>query len=268
MNKYREELMERIEEAEFELLLDDFLTALGEEREELYQQVRARGEIPEMPEGTKERFFEIVDNFKFPAEKKKCRHPNVKRYLLTAVITCFVLFTVLISVQAAGVDVFGTIGRWTDAVLFFGNNTTERIIQTGTPNAELEELYEILSQNNIPLGLVPSYLPENYSSNTVDVLDNGMLLSIYAKYINQEDTIVILVDKYYSSDMANSIWFEKDSLEAEEYQPNEMLFYVFSDQSNWLGVWQNGEYSVCIQTSSSKTELLSMLNTIEGVNDD
>lgn len=268
MNKYREELMERIEEAEFELLLDDFLTALGEEREELYQQVRARGEIPEMPEGTKERFFEIVDNFKFPAEKKKCRHPNVKRYLLTAVITCFVLITTLISVQAAGVDVFGSLGRWTNSVFYFGNNTAERIVEPENASVELVQLYKVLNQNNIPLGLVPSYLPENYTNSSVDVTTNRALLCVSAKYVNQEDEIVVLVDKYLSSDSCDSIWFEKDSLQAEEYQPKEMLFNVFSDQSNWLGVWQNGEYSVCIQTSSSKTELLSMLNTIEGVNDD
>ena len=268
MNKYREELMERIEEAEFELLLDDFLTALGEEREELYQQVRARGEIPEMPEGTKERFFEIVDNFKFPAEKKKCRHPNVKRYLLTAVITCFVFFTTLISVQAAGVDVFGTFGRWTDTVFHFGNNTTERIVQSGTTSAELEELYGVLKQNEIPLGLVPSYLPKNYTNASVNVTTNGTLLCVSAKYENQEDAIVVLVDKFLSSDSYNSIWFEKDSSDAEEYRSKEMLFYILSDEPNWIGVWQNGEYAVCIQTSSSKTDLLSMLNTIEGVSDD
>ena len=57
---------EEKEEAEFIELLDQFLTKLGEEREKLYQDVLARGELPEMPEGTKERFFQIVDNFHFP----------------------------------------------------------------------------------------------------------------------------------------------------------------------------------------------------------
>ena len=69
-------------------------------------------------------------NSENPAEFSSRRRPRLRRWLkqgLVAVIAVAAVFGGMVAAQASGIDVFGTIGRWTDDVFHFvpsadGNN--------------------------------------------------------------------------------------------------------------------------------------------------
>ena len=143
MDDYRQKLENRFEEAEFELLFDDYLTDLGEACQKEFEQAKARGEITDMPPDMKKQLLRFIENYN-PVEEKKPRHVSIIRYFLVAAIACTVLLISLVTVQAVGFDVFGKIGSWTNSVFHFGNSSDEKMIESEPVIAPLSGIQEVL----------------------------------------------------------------------------------------------------------------------------
>ena len=68
MDEYRKRLEENADEAEFALMIDDYLNDLGESLQNKYEEARKRGEAPEMPEDMKIRLRQFIANYNEPIE--------------------------------------------------------------------------------------------------------------------------------------------------------------------------------------------------------
>ena len=87
MDDYRQKLENRFEEAEFELLFDDYLTDLGEACQKEFEQAKARGEVTDMPPEMKKQLLSFIENYN-PVEEKKPRHVSIPFlvYLVSLII--------------------------------------------------------------------------------------------------------------------------------------------------------------------------------------
>lgn len=264
MNSSRQEIEERIEEAEFELLFDDYITDLGKAFQKEYEQAKARNEIEDMPLEIKNEIIDFIDQYN-RSEEKKVRIVGVFRYLIVAVSACVFLFLSLFTVQAMGVDVFGKLGSWSDSIFRFGENTGENISESKPEDVPVSSLLAVLEENNMPRGLEPTWLPDGFTLSSLDVSDNDEGKTITVVYINQSNTIIYQVSEYSLVDSIAQTWFEKDENEPEVYHSGNMDYYVFSNNNNWVGVWQGKTNSILLQVSTNKEDLLSIIDSIGGV---
>lgn len=265
MRDYKEELIDRIEEAEFELMLEKYQEDLSNACLKAYEQACARGEVEDMPEEIKEKVLKYINEY--PCQSEKKRHPcRPLRYVLIIAATIAIVFSMLLTAQAVGYDVFGVLGRWTDTVFHFGNNTTERIIQPETSSAELSELYETLIANNISVGLAPTWIPDGFTTAKIDVSSSELQINIVAEYQKRHEKIVVSIVQRLNDTADNTIFYEKDKCDSEAHSSTNLTYYIFANQNKWVGICQNGCNTITVQTDASKENLIDIFNSIEGDN--
>ena len=267
MDDYRQKLENRFEEAEFELLFDDYLTDLGEACQKEFEQAKARGEVTDMPPEMKKQLLSFIENYN-PVEEKIPRHVSIIRYFFVAAIACTVLLISLVTVQAMGVDVFGKIGNWTNSVFHYESNANEKLIESQSVTAPLSGLQAVLKENHIANELAPTWIPDGFTISSLNVSSNDKVINLTAEYSNQTETIVIQIANYDSSETSDNIWIEKDDNNPEVYYSNDREYYVFSNLNYWIGVWQGETDSIFIQVSSCREDLISIIDSIGGIDND
>ena len=264
MNSSRQEIEERIEEAEFELLFDDYITDLGKAFQKEYEQAKERNEVEDMPQEIKNDIFDFIDQYNRSVEKKT-RIVGVFRYLIVAVSACVFLFLSLLTVQAMGIDVFGKLGSWSDSLFSFGDSTGNNITVSKPDDVPTSSLLAVLEENSIPKGLEPTWLPDGFVLSTINILEDDGTTKIIAEYAFQNDTVLYQVSKYSTSEPITQTWFEKDEKTPELYLSGDMGFYVFSNNQFWVGVWQSDMYGIFVQVSTGREDLLSIIDSIGGL---
>ena len=264
MNSSRQEIEDRIEEAEFELLFDDYITDLGKAFQKEYEQAKERNEVEDMPQEIKNDIFDFIDQYNRSVEKRT-RIVGVFRYLIVAITACTFLLLSLFTVQAMGIDVFGKLGSWTDSFFRFESNTPESITGSSSDDVPISGLHAVMAENNIPIGLAPTWLPDGFALSFLDISENDENKTITAEYENQANTILYQVSEFSSGGLIAQPWIEKDETEAEVYHSGNMDYYVFSNNNSWVGVWQDETNSIIIDVSTNKDDLIAIMNSIGGI---
>lgn len=179
--------------------------------------------------------------------------------LIAASIAVF--FAMMITVQAAGVDVLGTIARWTDNTFHF--EATRHSPSVMADSEVVQPLQNALEERGIPAQLAPLWIPVGFEPGQVEIVDQQTSLSVSCTFADSADRrITVCVSQYYADAALSDMQYEKDDGAVEAYASNGRMFYVFSNQSDWTGVWSNGQYSISISGSLTQTELLQMLDSI------
>ena len=124
-----------------------------------------------VPEGADDSLYpcktETGNSSENPAKFPSPRTPRLHRWIkqgLVAVIAVAAVFGGMVAAQAAGIDVFGTIGRWTDNVFRFmpsGNeNSTSTGANAGEDISKYATLREALASVGIDENLAPTWCPD------------------------------------------------------------------------------------------------------------
>lgn len=201
---------------------------------------------------------------------------SVLRVSLVAALTAICLFGSMVAAQAAGVDVFKAIARWTDSVFSFGtlpDELTQDPASTSSSDAaaqssltdgtnvpeEYQEVQAELAERGLPLyfpkipdGFVPQE-PFLYI-NPVD-----SCISFTATYMNGDNCILFNMDQQVGRSTAI---YEKDDGAVEEYVYHGVTHYIFSNTANVTAAWRidDMEYSIILNsTSVDLTELIQSL---------
>lgn len=205
--------------------------------------------------------------------KMPLRLRKVFRVGLAAAIVVVCLFGSMVVAQAAGLDVFGAIARWTDSVFSFGiipdegdaSNSaydldagTQTGVQGGTlvVPAEYEELQEALEERNLPL-YVPK-IPDGFevadSALYVDPSTQNIDFSIC--YIQDSDYIGFTL---IQNDGISHRLYEKDDGDAELFERNGVFYYIFSNEGPLSVVWSSGVLEYCISTNSTTVDVRELI---------
>lgn len=110
----------------------------------------------------------------------------VKSALIAAAMVIAVMAS-MIAVQAAGIDVFGSIARWTADVFGFGyaeadeDGSTDDGVSSEIPS-QFKELRDALAENGMPTEYVPTYWPEGYGEPEVYVDVNHLLTNVFCNF--------------------------------------------------------------------------------------
>lgn len=192
------------------------------------------------------------------------RNGRLSRRIALIAASIAVFFCLIVVVQAAGVDVLGTVARWTDNTFRF---EATRHAPAGMADAEItQSLRDALEEHDIPIQLAPLWLPVGYEPGQVTVDAQKTFAAISCDFADGAGQYVsVCISTYYADAAVGTAEYQKDDGEVEAYASNGRMFYVFSNQSEWVGVWSNGQYGISISGNLTKTELLQVIDSIREI---
>ena len=278
MDEYRKQLEERAEEAEFELLFDDYLTEWGEALQQEYEAAKQRGEAPEMPEDMKNRLLTFIANYDGavdPAETSDLREdsagktdkaPSIRRSgkwlrrFGVAAATIAILIGTLFTAQAVGFDVFGSIVKWTDSVLHYERSADTKSEERDNTPSTKQLRYALLSLN-LPEDYAPTWLPEQFEVTELQT-DNRGDKSFASMCLSSPEGgwIIIKISKIKKSD---EMYVEKSD-NAEVFDANGRRFLLFHNNDTLAATWSNGVDSISVHGLVDNNTMEKILNSIRG----
>lgn len=198
----------------------------------------------------------------FREQETETRHtvtPKKHRKFRAAVILAAVLAVMLgttVIAQAAGIDVFGVIARWTQDIFYF-----ERSAAPAEPVEACLPLYEMLQANHVTEQLAPTWIPEDLVQESLE-FSNSSSDSIYsATYIDDTGNgfSITIIDISSSN---GTVRHEKDDSPVTVYTAGGIDHYFMNNINTSSIVWINGNYECSISTNLPKEVIEDIIDSI------
>ena len=202
------------------------------------------------------------------------RRRSALRMGLVAAAAAVCLLGSMVVAQAAGMDVFGRLARWTLDTFSFGDVSSgepeetadsevqpeERAKFTANLPPEYQELWTELEARGVYSFLFPRYLPDGSVCDESDlaIFPESDTVDFSAWYVNGSDEIafgVLLSDNTHST-------FEKDSGDVEIFEIDGFDHYIFANNGENVAVWHSDNLEYSLSTTLSISELKIILESM------
>lgn len=197
--------------------------------------------------------------------KRVIRFKLVRRTVLAAAAAIACMLAIMVTAQAAGIDVFGAMARWTKDVFSFGQITPDSQVsddpaqgmagqETEAPGTEFASLQEAFDAYGMTEVHEPEWLPEGYALDGVDVLavDDPFLRSFSASYTDGEGRVSVKVMSYEGEPITQ---VQKTDDPAESIKKNGTTFYLIKNTGNYTIAWYTDQYEYYL-TSKEESDIL------------
>ena len=192
------------------------------------------------------------------------------RKVLPIAATIAVVFMSMIAAQAAGVDVFGSLARWTEETFHFNGGDSTPAADGTRPQVEDETYLAIQAEVDklgIDVPVVPTWFPDGYElqeiqSSNPDITEWKGVDCLFRNENSQ--TLRFRITKYEEDYDISSIVFEKDGQQVTEYIGGDKLFYIMSNNSRKTATWSDGQLVVSINGEFSQDIMKTMIDSIGG----
>lgn len=180
--------------------------------------------------------------------KPKPRHTAL-RTALVAVIAAACLLSCMVVVQAAGLDVFGSIARWTDSLFGFGaiGEPAASPSPTGTQEVTVEYIETLLP--TVPDGFVMGE-PEVFE----DIISGK--LEYCVSFISGANHITFSAVEQYNDNVSK---YQKDEHIVNIIDIDGQKFYLFMNNSYASAAWRISTLECYINTNLTLDELTSVI---------
>ncbi len=167
----------------------------------------------------------------------------------------------MISVQALGIDVFGSIARWTEDTFHFSAPAQTDDAQAA-PDREYANLQEALNSYDIPVPVVPNWYPPGFERTEIKVFPTSDSVKVQAVYENGEKGFIITIRRFETSEDVQSGTFEKDNSSVAPYEIDGITHYILSNYDQRSAIWTNQNIMCSISGNLTEDELKQMINSI------
>lgn len=195
--------------------------------------------------------------------------PLLKVAALAATAT-IVIFGTLICVQAAGVDVFGTIGRWTESTFHFampssGNAQSSMggATMDNQDSATYNALQSALDDCGITEDLAPTWYPDGFEVSEPEIVEMNRYDIIHIGFSDADENFFSIdITRYQLQSDLPSFIFEKDNSAVEQYTSGARTFYMLSNMDTVTATYSSGLLVVQISGSLSSDEIKAIIDSI------
>lgn len=193
---------------------------------------------------------------------------------LVAVIAAVCLLGSMVVAQAAGIDVFGGLARWTDDIFSFGAIYSESAAHTTTGAAqqansaefsenlpiEYQDLWMELETKGISCFLFPIYIPDGFQfdDSSLIIFPESNTVDFTAWYVNESDQIAFGI---LSSNNIHST-YEKSQKDVEVYEVNGIDHYIFTNVGENVVVWCVGDLEYSLTSTLPVFELKTVIDAM------
>ena len=204
---------------------------------------------------------------KLPSAPTRRRH-HLKRKTLVLAAVISVMLASLLTVQAAGVDVFGAIARWTTELFSFGKTEESRglVVDGEWPEIDLEQnqqftsLQEALDYYGVTEVVAPQWIPDEFDQESVSVEQNGIWLAFFAEYADENGKMLVISYSSYVSEPPT--YYEKSGSLLEIFEISGNTYYAFKNLNNYIIAWVTPHFECCISAPLNSTDMDSLKNVI------
>lgn len=193
-----------------------------------------------------------------PTSTKKSRRFRPRKILVVAAVLVL-MFGSMLTAQAAGLDVFGAIGRWTEEKFHFEITPAS---EDGTTDYTFREASR---KRRLPQSLIPTWYPKGFeSSEPIDDSVEDYVDSVYCEYINKEEnrSYLAMVSRYFDSEAIAAAVYEKDDTEVEIYESKGRTFYIMSNLDSMTATWSDGIISIDIIGQLEVNQIKRIIDSI------
>ena len=195
-----------------------------------------------------------------PSSKRPVRFRRLLRTGLVAAIVVVCLFGAMIVAQAAGIDVFGAVARWSEETFQFSVSEDE------TATAWFAGHQAELDAVGLSEEFLPTWIPEGYVVGDIQSYGFPEWIDIYIPFNGSENhsTFDILISIYNDPGVIGDAIFEKDSTDVQTFQVNGKNVYLFENLGVKNAVCQDQNVVYSIQGNLSQDEIQNILASIGG----
>lgn len=195
---------------------------------------------------------------------KVVRFPNRAFRTVAAVLAIVLVLAVGTSVTAEAfqIDIWGKFATWTKEIFQF-TDTPQGTTATNPEqeyNAELKSLQDALNDNEVTERLSPTWMPEGYTSNDLQVMRSPRALNVYANYQKNDEELVIKIRQTIG---VQAPQVEKNDDFLELYVVDGVEYYIFSNTETLQAVWSIGEFECIIGGKITLEEVKMMIDSIK-----
>jgi len=196
-------------------------------------------------------------------QRRPKRHFFRRVVIVAAVVVCIAL------PPALGFEnVFQMFGAWTDEVFVFTGNGKNGLIREYEDlkvlNKEYQNLKDTLDAVNIGTDIIPNWLPDGFSEDTISVneLSGINRIEVRAYYTNQESVITIAYSRIPDDTREGTSTFEKDDIAVEELEIGGITHYIFENLGVRTAVWSKENIECSISGDISDSDIKQMIYSI------
>lgn len=201
----------------------------------------------------------------FP-KKKRRRFSTKARWLVAAVLVALLACPLLAG--AFDFNFIEVIAHWTSDVFHFevktnGDEPAADIVDVMVAvDKEYPSLQDALDGCGITQKVAPTWIPEGYVLEEVEVINLSRKNKIYARYSKDAQMLSISIQQYKKISDVSSALYEKDRDKVRQYDSHGITYYIMSNNRMTNCVWINGTLAGFIQGELSEGELEQMIDSI------
>ena len=187
----------------------------------------------------------------------------LKVFHIAAVMAAAVVLSLalMVGVQAAGVDVFGALARWTDDTFHFETRSTEQTYCEALHNS----IQNTLDSQGVSSDYIPTWFPAGFDVASTNIIQDSLGVSIQIMLVDDRgNSFSIGIDRYKESTYIDPQIFEIEADSVEEYPSNSKTYYIFSNEDAVTAAWSNGSILQRIWGDLTVQEIKSIINSIGG----
>lgn len=183
---------------------------------------------------------------------------NKLLWLRIGSIAAIVVLVISISFTAAnakGYDLWGGMVHWTRETFSFGEKT-----ESHNNSNSFAELKAALDNNDISIPVIPTWLPEEYSCEDVQVFNTPKDTRIVAFAVSQNDNLSIQIISSQDTDFMQ--YFEKKDGSVWQYESNGIVHYIMKNGDYTTITWASEKVLVSFEFSSTDFDVKRLIDSI------
>ena len=190
----------------------------------------------------------------------KTKNPWIRRMIAAAAVLVLLVSVPLTAKALDWEDICTAVVQWAKETFSFVRGNQRNV---DGPNAEnirqYNSLQEALNQMDVPSNLVPTWIPEGYVLERVDVDETPLYRSYIALYRGGDKPMTIGIYSYQETDPQR---VETNDNLVDTYTTEENEYYIISNNGQLRSVWIQGSYECYILGDLTVDEMKQMINSI------
>lgn len=174
------------------------------------------------------------------APSKPKRRGSVLRMTLRVALAAAFVFSCLMMAQASGLDLWGTVARWTDDGFHF------QLVENDSPQW-YDDYWTDLEVVGIEEDQLPTWLPQDYALDAIQVskkLDHNEVQVLLTSQGQPE--IRCSMSIFSDPETMSALVFSKDNRPVEEFQVNGKTVYLLHNEDTVMAVCQHQNVIYCL----------------------
>lgn len=188
-------------------------------------------------------------------QKRVVTFRRVWRAALVAAAAIVCMLAAMVTAQAAGVDVFGAMARWTEDVFSFGQIPPDSVVSDNLNGEADEQEFSSLQEAFDAYGMTevhePTWLPDGYALGELDVtyLDDPFQRTFAASYTNGEGYVSVGIMNYEGEPITQ---VQKTDDQVEMVEEDGITFYLIYNTENCTIAWYTDQWEYYLVSNNGE----------------